>query len=496
MDKCRICLNNRKTIMSIFENVKGMCYADMMTAIANVKISKDQQITDKICRMCRRKLKEAYEFKILIEKSDATLCEITNLKKVSFNNLNDIKIKIEIENIIDSKPLVPNYNDFKLCFQKDINELLYGNTVIKKVEHKHKDVSMEPMPGIKFVKTIKDEPDDHHFDDDYDIDQENYSPESDSEYLPIQELLKKSKRRRYQKHKQKKLRTTNKERKVSKTYRTNINEEKMTTFIKPMKPIYIGDLRLIRTYLKKPKAETKKQKYQVKARICPHCGLLTKSLNSHMLQHIGEKKFKCDRCEKAFFTNSALQKHLVKHSATKNYKCDQCTAEFHENVSLKSHMLTHSQEKKHVCDVCSKAFKRRGALRRHLLIHSAKKIKCEQCNMSFNTKYNMRHHMRVHTGERPFNCEICSQPYSYKHDFNRHCFKKHGVFLKRRSVYVMNEEVLKQEKQLMRDLMLRVSGVIKDDKPLNPFEGPQAARAFEHAVKALENGQIPIDFQL
>lgn len=33
------------------------------------------------------------------------------------------------------------------------------------------------------------------------MDQENYSPESDDEYLPIKELLKKSKRKRYQKHK-------------------------------------------------------------------------------------------------------------------------------------------------------------------------------------------------------------------------------------------------------------------------------------------------------
>lgn len=53
----------------------------------------------------------------------------------------------------------------------------------------------------------------------------------------------------------------------------------------------------------------------------------------------GEKKFKCDRCEKAFFTNSALQKHLVKHSATKNYKCDQCTAEFYEKVALKRYEM-------------------------------------------------------------------------------------------------------------------------------------------------------------
>lgn len=38
------------------------------------------------------------------------------------------------------------------------------------------------------------------------MDQENYSPESDDEYLPIQQL-KKSKRRRYQKYKQKKCKS-------------------------------------------------------------------------------------------------------------------------------------------------------------------------------------------------------------------------------------------------------------------------------------------------
>lgn len=61
--------------------------------------------------------------------------------------------------------MVPNCNDFKLHFQSDINELHYGNTVIKKVEHEPNDDSMQPMPLLQFVKSIKDEPDDHGFDD-------------------------------------------------------------------------------------------------------------------------------------------------------------------------------------------------------------------------------------------------------------------------------------------------------------------------------------------
>lgn len=57
----------------------------------------------------------------------------------------------------------------------------------------------------------------------------------------------------------------------------------------------------------------------------------------------------------------------------------------------------------------------------------------------------------------------------------------------------MNEEVLAQERIIMKDLLLRIQGIIKDDKPLNPFEGPQAHLAFEQAVKALESNQIAVD---
>lgn len=87
------------------------------------------------------------------------------------------------------------------------------------------------------------------------------------------------------------MRTTNKEDNISKTSTKTKSKDRITTLIKPMKPVYIGDLRLIRSYVKKPKAALKKQKYPVKARICAHCGLLTKSLNSHMLQHIGRCTF-------------------------------------------------------------------------------------------------------------------------------------------------------------------------------------------------------------
>lgn len=60
----------------------------------------------------------------------------------------------------------------------------------------------------------------------------------------------------------------------------------------------------------------------------------------------------------------------------------------------------------------------------------------------------------------------------------------------------MNEEVLKRERELMRDLMLKIHGYAKEGEPLNPFDGPQGYLAFEQAVSALQAKQIPIDFNV
>lgn len=66
---------------------------------------------------------------------------------------------------MDTKPVIANCNDFKQHFECDMNELHYGNTVIKKVKQKPEDISVQPMSVLEFIKTIKDEPGDHSFDD-------------------------------------------------------------------------------------------------------------------------------------------------------------------------------------------------------------------------------------------------------------------------------------------------------------------------------------------
>ncbi|KAJ8732116.1 hypothetical protein PYW08_014846 [Mythimna loreyi] len=480
MDKCRICLRCRKNVLSIYMKADGITYAEMISSFANVKIRNEDGFSDKICRSCRGKLTDAYNFKMEIERAEMVLQETSNLKRINFSNLQDIKIKIEIET--DCKPLLPSKENFSdKLFKEGFDCLSYNNTVIKKIEHSECENSNKKKKALsvgEFLNSIKTESDNDCDYQDYEIGADEYHSDTGSNYSND-------------------TKTKYMKKKKVKQSKNPISDQKGDWFkpllSKPIKPKYIADLRLARTdpLVKKPRA---RKPPTTKIKICPYCGKLFQNLNSHILLHTAEKKFKCDQCEKAFYTENVLRAHIKLHGATKKFKCDQCIAAFVSPTSLKSHMLVHDDEKKHVCDVCNKAFKKKHLLKRHKMIHNFgdKPIKCELCPMTFITKYNLRHHMRVHTGERPFRCEICSQPYSYKHDFNRHCLKKHGVFMKRRTVRVMNEEVLQQERAIMRELSLRAHGIIKGDEIENPFDGPQAAMAYEQAMKAIEENKIPI----
>ncbi|KAJ0179953.1 hypothetical protein K1T71_004544 [Dendrolimus kikuchii] len=271
------------------------------------------------------------------------------------------------------------------------------------------------------------------------------------------------------------------------------NKTKMMLYklASPIKPAFITDVRLLRVSDTNKKYMSKKRP----ERVCPYCGKISKSLRQHILKHTGDKKYKCDICSKAYNAKALLKSHLMRHTAKKNFNCDQCFATFFDEFDLKSHKISHSTEKRFSCSICNKAFKRKSTLKRHSLVHnlSNRKINCGLCSMSFITKEGLKSHMLVHTEERHFCCEICSQPYKNKRDFVQHCFKKHGVALQRRPVSVLNEEVLIQEKALMREIMLRMQGVIQDDKPINPFEGPQANLAFQNVIKLLKSKQLSID---
>ncbi|XP_031769349.1 zinc finger protein 723-like isoform X2 [Galleria mellonella] len=440
MDKCRLCMNNRKKLYSIFDTDNGISYAEMTTSIANVKIMKEDGITEKICILCRRKVKEMFDFKNMIESSDLTLHACDNLKRINFCNLNEIKVKFEFTggNYIERNKCFSKFEKIITgCFENGENAVCYKDVVIKKIvanddcrnDGDFINKEDKPLDVFDFLNTLKDEPtydyDNNCLVDDYN--QETY--DNDEIFVPFIKGLKKKKRKKHKK---------------VKDLETNFNNK--DHFIKVrIKPVFLEDIRLIRT--KKNKENVKKKYKNNKIHMCNYCGKMTKSIKSHLLVHTGERVHKCNMCTRAFFTLHNLQHHMKRHLTENMYKCEQCLAKFNNKESLKRHNVVHENEKRFLCNICNKGFKR-----------------------------------------------ICSQPYSYKHDFNQHCLKKHGVYFKRRSVYVMNDEVLRKERELMKELMLRVHGVVDDEEPFKAFQGPQAHMALEQLLKLLQEKQIPIDF--
>ena len=132
-------------------------------------------------------------------------------------------------------------------------------------------------------------------------------------------------------------------------------------------------------------------------------------LDDHAASHTGERKFKCDQCEKDFLRPDHLRRHVRSTHESHWFKCQRpyCTRLFPTMDHLNRHYEDHnenSKKKAHFCPKypeCPMLFRKAAALQRH--IKSRHDNPAHQCNKP-----------------HPVTGELCSKTYSSNHHLNRH----------------------------------------------------------------------------
>jgi len=93
------------------------------------------------------------------------------------------------------------------------------------------------------------------------------------------------------------------------------------------------------------------------------------------------------------------------------YLCTVCDKRFITKGHLKCHKQIHTTGKLYSCSQCEKCFKTQHYLKQHMNVHSSK-YKCAECGKCFSRNRELTEHRRSHSGEKLFECTVCSRRYT------------------------------------------------------------------------------------
>ncbi|XP_059062128.1 myoneurin-like isoform X1 [Achroia grisella] len=454
---CRICLTSKKPLCPLFKYKLSGNYAEMLTAVADVKVVANDGLPERICYKCCSALEKAYMLKTVAERSDKKLRKILArvsaqmpTKKIAFDSFTDIKSEIgplavkpepkwELE--VD---MTYNENIPKKVETIDGKDIVIANTVIRKVdsntEESKSDIIADYVDLTWSSTKISPEPnnleveylDDDIFQDDGD---------DDADYVPPTEKQK----NKFKKPKLSDIKVFKGKKsivrklKVLKNYRdefeSNSNKinksssdskSRSTTMI-TCYPIMKNGSRGPPILLKRPKDATVLKvhaNYKVRNTISDDTNKSIRREKPIRVVRTAKpivkqrEKMVCPICGILTFT---LGNHISTHQEKKRYSCTQCPRTFAQKGNLLVHMKQHTGVKDHICEICGAGFYSQKSLVRHNLIHKGERpFPCNLCNKKFIARCDLNRHLRIHSGYKPFKCGTCTMSFNAKHQLQNH----------------------------------------------------------------------------
>lgn len=169
---------------------------------------------------------------------------------------------------------------------------------------------------------------------------------------------------------------------------------------------------------------------------CDECGSVFKahtSMMRHKESHAGINWI-CDICGKVFANRMNIHVHMNVHMKSKKPICHLCGKTVSKPSMLKIHMLySHGGEKNFKCNICDKAFFTKGKLKQHIdATHGERPWVCELCNRNFSKRYKLGEHMKqTHKitllPAKRFTCSLCGVSFDRNKLLQIHLRDQHQV---------------------------------------------------------------------